>query len=444
MTPRITVCAFFFLASATAFAAAPKIQVFDDVEKGFTVGLMGGVAWDFDPPVAEPGLGFLTGLELGYDLTWVLRLKAGYLSQAFSATAKDGSTTLPMDWKGRLVWGGASLALLATERVYAYIQAGAGYLDVSPKRVGTIEVAGDSDVAILAGGGLEYYTNLRHFSFALETMVSYLPGRGDISVALYPMVRYTFGGADAKTVKPTKDRDHDGVPDRDDKCPDTWGPQSNEGCPEADTDGDGVIDREDQCPQEPGPAANMGCPPDPDTDGDGVKDKLDRCPEKAGKPEMEGCPDRDDDGIPDHIDKCPDKPGKAEADGCPSKAHIKVRVSQKAIELREKIHFEINKAIIKKKSYPILNQVVAVLQQHPEIKKLQIEGHTDSQGPNAYNKSLSQRRAESVVRHLIDKGVAASRLVPKGVGEERPIATNKTVKGRSMNRRVEMIIIERE
>jgi outer membrane protein OmpA-like peptidoglycan-associated protein len=410
------------------------------------VGLQGGLTWDFKPPVETPGLGALVGLELGYDVNWVFRIKAGFLTNYYNATAESRTgNVVPMDFQARTLWGGASLALLATDRFYAYVQAGVGYWFTGPKTIDSVAVAGDDDIAILAGGGLEYYPNLRHFSFALEANVTILPIRGDVAVSLFPVVRFTFGLGEVRTIRPPKDRDGDGVPDKDDKCPDEWGPESNAGCPEPDTDGDGIIDREDHCPQEPGPASNHGCPIVPDTDGDGLNDKLDRCPKVPGPKDKEGCPDRDDDGIPDHIDKCPDKPGPAENDGCPSKAHVKVTVKQRSLQLREKIHFEFGKAKIKRQSHSILDQVAATLKQHPEIKKLRVEGHTDSKGSSAYNQGLSQRRAQAVVEYLVKQGgVDRDRLVAKGFGEEKPVASNATSRGRSMNRRVEMIILERE
>ncbi|HXC04108.1 MAG TPA: DUF5723 family protein, partial [Bacteroidia bacterium] len=136
-----------------------------------------------------------------------------------------------------------------------------------------------------------------------------------------------------------KDRDHDHVSDKKDKCPDVPGVWAFQGCP--DRDGDGVPDSEDQCPDVPGKKELHGCPdkdgdgipdqldacPDvpglpqfngcPDTDGDGIPDKDDECPDQAGPKELHGCPDRDGDGVPDKIDLCPDKPGPADNDGCP-------------------------------------------------------------------------------------------------------------------------------
>ena len=433
-------------APMAAQAQSPRFQVIRPVEKGLTLGLHLGGAVDFNPPAGDPVPGVLVGLEGGWDVTDVFRLKAGFMTIHYSSTDQNlRGSTISMDFDHNAVWGGAQFALLATERFFASVQAGAGYLAASPKTVQGIEVAGKSDVVLIVGGALEWYTALRHFSAGVEANALIMPIRGDVAAAAFFTVRYTFSFNEAKEIRPPADRDGDGVPDAQDKCPDVWGPESNRGCPETDTDSDGVVDREDACPQEPGPASNQGCPVDKDSDGDGLKDREDRCPKEPGPASNQGCPeaDSDGDGIPDRIDKCPEQKGKPEYDGCPSKNQVKVVVRQESFELREKIHFETNKAVIKKESFPLLDQVVAALRQHPEITKLQIEGHTDSVGSAPYNLNLSQRRAEAVVAYLVGKGIEPDRLVAKGFGLTRPIASNATEKGRSMNRRVEMIILER-
>lgn len=428
-----------------AMAGPPRVQVIKDVERGLELGLQAGFLYDFRAPVPDAGPGLLVGLEAGWDINWLLRLKGGVVTGYYDASgALDSGQRVALDYDSQLYWLGASFSLLASERFHADVQAGVGYFHTGPKQVGGFSVAGDDDVAIRVGAALEYFTGLRHFSVALEVMADILPRRGDVALALYPVVRYSFGFGGSRSIEQPPDRDRDGVPDKFDRCPDTWGPESNHGCPEADSDSDGVIDREDRCPQQPGPAANAGCPPEPDSDGDGVKDSRDRCPRTPGPASRDGCPDRDGDGVPDYLDKCPDKQGKVEADGCPSRAYIKVAVSKQSIQLREKIHFAFGKARIQRRSFPLLDQVAATLKAHPEIKKLRIEGHTDSKGSARYNQLLSQRRAQAVVNYLVGKGIARERLVAKGFGESRPIATNKTNRGRARNRRVEMIILERE
>ncbi len=109
-----------------------------------------------------------------------------------------------------------------------------------------------------------------------------------------------------------KDRDGDGVSDKDDACPDVPGLAALKGCP--DKDGDGVADKDDACPDVAGLASLKGCP---DKDGDGITDAEDTCPDVAGLAALKGCPDKDGDGIADGDDACPDVAGLATLKGCP-------------------------------------------------------------------------------------------------------------------------------
>lgn len=120
----------------------------------------------------------------------------------------------------------------------------------------------------------------------------------------------------------------------------------------------------------------------------------------------------------------------------------KARVVGKKIEISEKVMFEYNKAEIQEVSHELLNDVATVLAENPKIKKVRIEGHTDSDGTDDYNKTLSQDRADSVMQFLVDAGVADSRLEAVGYGEEKPIATNETDEGKEKNRRVEFNILD--
>jgi outer membrane protein OmpA-like peptidoglycan-associated protein len=200
--------------------------------------------------------------------------------------------------------------------------------------------------------------------------------------------------------------------------------------PEDDRDHDGVPDKDDRCPDVAGLATLQGCP---DRDGDGIADNVDACPDLAGPAQFNGCPDTDGDGIPDNLDRCPTVKGLASMNGCPE-------VSEKTKKLFEKaltgIQFETGRSVIKKTSFPILDQVVDVMNENPSYD-LEIHGHTDSQGDDAKNQVLSEERAAAVRTYLIGKGVAANRLQSFGHGETMPIADNKTAAGRAQNRRVE-------
>jgi outer membrane protein OmpA-like peptidoglycan-associated protein len=117
-------------------------------------------------------------------------------------------------------------------------------------------------------------------------------------------------------------------------------------------------------------------------------------------------------------------------------------IKAKKITIDQKIHFDFDKSTIKKESYGILDDVANVLKANPNIKKVRIEGHTDSIGTDAYNQKLSQRRANAVQAYLVNKGIDASRLESVGYGESRPIDDNKTAAGRANNRRTEFNVIE--
>jgi outer membrane protein OmpA-like peptidoglycan-associated protein len=241
-----------------------------------------------------------------------------------------------------------------------------------------------------------------------------------------------------------KDADGDGVPDYLDKCPNTpieaSGKVDEKGCP-LDSDADGVPDYLDKCPNTPQgvPVDENGCPKD--TDGDGVPDYLDKCPntpkEAYNAVDENGCPkDTDNDGIPDYLDQCPRTPGVKENGGCPE---LKKEIRQLLQKALRGIQFDTNKATIKKVSFPILNEIVKVMNENPTYK-LSISGHTDSQGDDATNLALSKARANAVAEYLIANGVNALRLAAEGYGETQPVATNATANGRALNRRVEFVV----
>jgi outer membrane protein OmpA-like peptidoglycan-associated protein len=202
------------------------------------------------------------------------------------------------------------------------------------------------------------------------------------------------------------------------------------GCP--DTDNDGITDMKDKCPREAGPAATMGCP---DRDGDGVADKDDACPSKRGDSAHKGCPDSDGDGIYDDTDRCPEVAGVASLQGCPEPK--KEMAPERIIKL---VQFETGNAVILKKSYPVLDEVVAALNAKPTAS-VTINGHTDNAGDDKMNQQLSERRAKACYTYLAKKGIAKTRMSSAGYGETKPVGDNNTEAGREQNRRVEFELI---
>jgi outer membrane protein OmpA-like peptidoglycan-associated protein len=254
------------------------------------------------------------------------------------------------------------------------------------------------------------------------------------------------------------DSDGDGCYDDVDDCPqkpeDMDGFQDEDCCPDPDNDGDGILDEPDTCPNvsedKDGYQDEDGCP-DPDNDRDGIPDARDKCavePEdRDGYEDTDGCPDKDNDSdkIADIADKCPLQPedydNDQDDDGCPDKYKLVV-VTDKKIELKQKVFFATAKTEILPRSFPLLNEVAQVLKDNPNLH-VRVEGHTDSRGSNRYNMRLSQGRANSVRSYLMRQGIDGGRMKAVGYGEERPIASNRTRAGRAMNRRVEFVITKR-
>jgi outer membrane protein OmpA-like peptidoglycan-associated protein len=181
-----------------------------------------------------------------------------------------------------------------------------------------------------------------------------------------------------------------------------------------------------------------------DRDGDGIPDAEDACPDvpgvKTDNPKTNGCPsDRDGDGIPDTEDACPDAAGPHTDDpktnGCPKAAIVNGQ-----IRINEQVKFATGSAKILTDSDELLTAVAQVMTDHPELKHVRVEGHTDNVGKAAMNKKLSRARAESVVAWLVKHSVARSRLSAEGFGMDRPIDNNATELGRKNNRRVEFHI----
>ncbi len=248
------------------------------------------------------------------------------------------------------------------------------------------------------------------------------------------------------------DTDHDGILDDVDQCPtepedvDTW--QDQEGCPDPDNDSDGVLDVNDGAPLEPEDPDGFQDPdgvPDPDNDQDQVLDVNDGAPldpeDRDGFQDQDGVPDpdNDQDTVLDTADECPTAPGRPQDHGCPRSVRLDEETG--TIIILQRVEFATNRDIILDRSFPILEEVRAVMAANPQLTRVRVEGHTDDRGRDDRNLDLSRRRAISVMRWLVEHGIDASRLTGIGCGETHPIDSNASADGRQANRRVEFHII---
>ena len=359
---------------------------------------------------------------------------ARYIGAGFSAEVDGSMNRIKKGYKGidqdESFWNANLQAKYALRRLFTtesgwfdpYLKLGGGY--TSYKSEYSKE---DGAVKLLAGGGINFWFT-DHLGLNVQTGYNHGFQKDGTDYFQHSAgIVIKFGA---------KDTDKDGIPDKDDACPEVAGPKEFNGCP--DTDGDGIADKDDACPEVAGLKEFNGCP---DTDGDGVPDKDDKCPDVAGPAENGGCPwpDTDGDGVLDKDDQCPNEAGPASNNGCPEpNDDDQKRLNQYA----KTILFDTGKASIKFESAEVLNQIINVLKKFPK-SRFRIEGYTDSTGKKAKNITLSQNRADAVKIYLIQGGIASDRLESIGYGPEKPIASNKTRKGRELNRRVEINLIKK-
>ena len=263
---------------------------------------------------------------------------------------------------------------------------------------------------------------------------------------------------------PDTDNDYDGLPDLYDQCPlkpeDINQFEDEDGCPDndRDLDKDGVPDRIDDCDLLPedhdGFADEDGCP-ESDNDADGIPDERDRCPNDSEDfdthEDQDGCPDTDNDGdkILDIRDDCPHTPedfdGVEDQDGCPegNGPQEKIKVGRGRLEVKGVVFFEVGKAKIREDSHGLLLEVAIFLNRHPNLIKIEVQGHTDATGRADTNLQLSKERARAVMEFLIEEGaVEANRLTSKGYGSTRPLVSGRSAEAHAKNRRVEFMITE--
>ncbi|MBU1052453.1 MAG: outer membrane beta-barrel domain-containing protein [Proteobacteria bacterium] len=407
---------------------------------------IGGYFFEGDQNLEE---GITTGINLGYSISKNVAVE-GSFNYIDSELKNDNGTEV----SGYLYKLDGLYNITSFGKLVPYLAAGVGAITIDPTNGTT-----DTDFLANYGAGLKYYLT---DDIALRGDVRHvLPfGNSQNNLLCTAGLSFLFGG---EKETPKADSDGDGVYDYLDKCPDT--PKGvrvdKDGCP-PDSDGDGVYDYLDKCPDTPKGVEvdENGCPLD--TDGDGVYDYLDKCPDtpKDVKVDEDGCPlDTDGDGVYDYLDKCPDTPKgvKVDENGCPPEVCPQdtdgdgvfdpsdkcpntpkaAKVDSRGCWVLEGVYFDTAKSNILPQSFPILDNVVAIIINNPGMK-FEIQGHTDNRGSKTFNQKLSKNRAKAVLEYLVKKGVNRSKLTAKGFGSLVPASPNDTVEGMTKNRRVEL------
>src|SRR5204863_487547 len=315
--------------------------------------------------------------------------------------------------------GSASLVINAVHanRLMVYVLGGYSLLDF-----GTRAPYRFTDNGVHGGAGVRLFLTER-IALRVEGRAIYIP---NTQSTFGPNTAMHFLGTAGLSVfhlgVPSKDRDHDGVPDTMDVCPNTPAGATVDasGCP-LDSDLDGVPDGIDQCPNTPAGTKvdAVGCP----------------LPVEAVKPPA---------ATPTPPGKCPPAPpgSQVDANGClilfaPEAARSPTPgAPPRPTLVLTGVNFETGRSIVTRDSYMVLDAVAASLVANPDIR-IEVAGYTDSTGRKFTNLRLSQARAAAVRFYLARKGVPPLRMVAKGYGASGYIAPNNTAGGRAQNRRVE-------
>jgi OOP family OmpA-OmpF porin len=432
----------------------------------------GGYAWLPNEYLVKPS-------RPQYGLILGARMSSHWAAEAHGTYLKSPGTQDTVSALGQVhIEGNLTLFLSGDAAFSPYLTAGGGinyiHYEGAPSSLHKLDYGGGLGVRLRLGEDVSLRIEGRDLRYKVL-----LPGTGQEGYRNQPEA---FVGISFGIGGPARDKDHDGVPDDQDRCPGTPAGARVDavGCA-IDSDDDGVYDGIDQCDNTPpGAIVNAkGC--EMDSDGDGIVDGVDRCPgtpagatvDAAGCPHdadqdsvydgidkcpatpagcivsSDGCPtDLDQDGVCDGLDACPDTPANVKVDrvGCP------ITVNDKETQLLETgmirlqgINFATGKSAILPESESVLDEVGNILARWPELR-MEIGGHTDSQGSAAKNQQLSKARATAVLEYLMFKfpELNPGQFTAVGYGASRPIATNTTQLGRSKNRRVEFKVLNTE
>ncbi len=448
---------------------SPFMRRYEPQRNTMELGIFGGILLTSQQhELYEPSLAWLRYKRIAADLG----VRFAYYPLRFLGIEAEGAlmpTKTATEQRALLYGFRGHLIAQFPRRISPFVLLGIGALGTSGA------LGKDIDPALHFGGGLKFLINSR-LALRLDIRDNVAPavqldnGRTNhIEVLLgLTLMLARNKAAPKQLIDSDKDGLFDpgqGLPKREeDACVHEPGPAINRGCPLLDSDQDGLFDpgqglpaaNVDNCANSPGPRSSQGCPL-LDSDGDGSFDPAqglppeqeDLCPSEPGPIAQRGCPLRDSDGdgffdpgqgaSPE--DKCPAKPETVnnyqDNDGCPDEVPAEVARFTGAIR---GINFATNKDVIRSNSRRTLDAAVKVLKDFPDVR-IEISGHTDSDGPRDHNIDLSQRRAEAVKAYLVEHGISATRIETRGAGPDEAIANNTTKSGKAKNRRIEFKLL---
>ncbi len=454
-----------------AGAAAAQVCA-DDLGVGFTGAMMqpGGGDQDYGDS------GMMLGLEIKKLLTSNVTIAVEYrrgVTQSGDEPSIVSTTSRFSGWGDaenfRTVWnyGGASAIynFMPDGKINPFVSGGLGltFWEVQDWREttaqegevpdgyntdGNIEKLEGANLTAVFGAGLELFATERlavnvgaryyllfqnktdNVGWSAAHGAEYVDANSNILEA-YAGLSYYFGAGDC---------DGDGITGKQDECwkvpEDFDGFEDEDGCPDYDNDQDGILDVDDACPDQAedfdGFQDEDGCP-DVDRDGDGILDDVDVCPDDPedfdGYMDKDGCPDPDNDGdgVLDPMDKCPDTPKGVEVDakGCPK---------PKATLMAVMVNFDLNSSKLDDTAKTKLDALAKALIED-EAYTIEIDGYACDLGTDEYNQILSKKRAMSVEKYLLDKGISEDRASVVAFGESHPLVPNSDEAHRVQNRR---------
>lgn len=423
--PIILLSGFMSFAQATKDAAQnTDFQSYFSIKAGVNAVDSAGDSSSFDSFSDTEEMAFTSPYALGVDYRFSRLLSVGLFGSVNKWVAADGDIIdyVPVANDVDYFAIDANLKLYVDELLYFLNKGNRNWLDIYASAGAGYFSERESSVSVNLGAGANLWITNK-FGVTIEGMGKFA-GKEDMATNHFQY----FAGLTYRFLGSASDADNDGIKDSKDECPNVPGVKENKGCPKEVVEETKVEEVKPEAPKEVEP----------------VKET----PKEVVETVIVNN-DSDNDGVTDAFDQCPNEPGSLANFGCPNPIEntetnvtdVPSSVAKQLLDLSKKIRFGSNKGEYTPASINVLNRIVALLKQHPNAK-FSLVGHTDATASVLYNQGLSIVRANNVKDYLLSKGITNSNytIAVDGRGEEEPIASNLTIDGRLLNRRVELIV----